>query len=99
MTEFAKEACRTAQNVLQVHCDQVVAGFVTLNDMRTIRQNKKTVMKLCTAASIKGFNLPTWLDRLDGVEKYIERVKLFHNLLHSDVQGITLSMVHYVHLS
>ena len=88
MTEFTKESCRTAHNVLQVHCDQVVAGFVTLNDMRIFRQNERTIVLLCSAACIRGFKLETWLDRLEGIEKYIERVQLFHNLLHPDVQGI-----------
>ena len=85
MTEFAKEACKTAQSTLQDHCDQVAAGAVTLNDMRIL---KGTVDQLCTAACIRGFNVRTWLYRLEKIESYIEKVKRFHNWLNESVQGM-----------
>ena len=88
MTDGAKEACRTALNTLQVHCDQVVAGILTLKEMRIIKENRKEVDQLCTAACIEDFNLRTWLDRLDDVERCIERVQQFHNLLCPEVQGM-----------
>ena len=88
MTEFAKEACKTARNTLQVHCDQVAAGAVTLYDMRILKQNERTADQLCTAASIREFSLQNWLGRLENIERYIERVQHFHNLLHEGVQGM-----------
>ena len=88
MTEFAKEACRIARNTLHVHCDQVVAGDVTLYDMRILKQNERTVDQLCTAACIRGFNVRTWLDRLENIESYIEKIEHFHSLLNKGVQGM-----------
>ena len=97
MTEFAKEACRIAHNTLLVHCDQVVAGAVTLCDMRILKQNETTVDQLCTAACIRGFSLRKWLGRLEDIERYIERVQQFHNLLDRDVQGMHVeTFVHAV---
>ena len=56
--------------------------------MRILKQNEGTVDQLCTAACIRRFSLHTWLGRLKDIEKYIERVQLFHNLLDRHVQGM-----------
>ena len=88
MTEFAKEACWIAHNTLQVYCDRVVAGAVTFYDMRIFKQNERTFNQLCTAACIRGFNLQIWLYQLEIIERYIEKVQHFHNLLNKGVQGM-----------
>ena len=97
MNEFTKEACKTARNTLQVYCDQVAAGAVTLYDMEILKQNQRTVDQLCTAACIREFSLQYWLGRLEDVKRYIEKVQQFHNLLDQDVQGIHVeTFVHAV---
>ena len=97
MDAFTKEACRIARNTLQVHCDQVVAGDVTLYDMEILKQNQRTVNQLCTAACIREFSLQYWLGRLEDVKRYIEKVQQFHNLLDRDVQGMHVeTFVHAV---
>ena len=87
MDDDPKEACRTAYNTLKDHCDQLVAGTLTLKEMRVIKVSRKDIDQLCTAACID-CNLETWLDRLDDVEKFIEKVQHFFNLLCLEVQGM-----------
>lgn len=88
MTEFAKEACKTAHSTLQVHCDQIVKGVVTINDMKILKRNEGRLQHLCTAACIRRFTSKKWLSRLEDIERYIERVQQFHNLLDPVVEGI-----------
>ena len=88
MTDVAKEACRAAHNALQIHCDQVVSGVVTLRDMTLLKENEGRFNELCTAARIINFSLKRWLGNIEYMERHIERVKQYHSLLDSSVQGI-----------
>ena len=58
-----------------------------MHGMRILKENERRVDQLCTAACIKDFNLQKWLGNLEDVEKYVVRVKKFHNLLDTAVQG------------
>ena len=90
MSELAKQACKIAHTTLKVHCDKIVAGVVTMNDMKILKRNEK-FDQLCTAACIKEFSLQKWLGRLKAIERYIERVQQFHNLLDPVVKGIIVA--------
>lgn len=87
MTEEAKKICKLAHNVLRVTCDQVVAGSITLNDLKFIGKEKRRIQRLCTEAAIGEFNLEKWLSKLDAIVEYIGKVQEYHNLLTSEVQG------------
>ena len=94
MTDVAKEACRAAHNTLQILCDQVVSGVVTLSDMKFLKQNEGRFNELCTAARIRSFSLKGWLDNIEYIEQHIERVQQYHSLLDSSVQGIYIERSH-----
>ena len=47
MTDVAKEACRAAHNALQIHCDKVVSGVVTLRDMTLLKGKMKEDSMSC----------------------------------------------------
>ena len=88
MTKSAKEVCILAQHTLQVHYYQVSAGAVALCDMRFLKRNEKIFEQLCTAARIRGFRFKIWLGRLEDVERHIEKVQQFRNLLDRNLQGM-----------
>ena len=95
MTELAQEACKTAHNALQVLCDQVVAGVVTMRYMKILKQNGERVHLLCTAACIKNFSMHKWLVCLEKIERYIERVQKFYDLLDPVFQGMYYNYQYY----
>ena len=87
MTEYTKKVCKAAHDVLQVTCDQIVAGNYILNDLKVISKKKEEVQHLCSEAAIKDFNLEKWLGHLEAVVAYIGKVQEFHNRLNSGVKG------------
>ena len=68
MTEFAMEACKTAHNTMQVLCDRVTAGVVTLNEIKFLKRNKGKVHRLCAAACME-FSFQKWLGHLEDLLK------------------------------
>ena len=90
MTKDAKEICKSAHNVLQVTCIQIVAGDITMDEAKLFCKEKEKFQVLCTKAAIKDFNLEKWLGHLEAAAAYIERVQIFHNLLNVGVKGINI---------
>ena len=87
MTDDVKKICKSAYNVLQDTCNQIVSGRIIMNDLKVINKSKGKFLHLCTEAAIKDFNLEKWLGHLDRITEYIERVQEFHNMLDLKVQG------------
>ena len=86
MTEDAKKLCKAARTVLQVQCDLIVAGNVTLKELKFISTKEGKVQQLCTEAAME-FNLEKWLGHLEAAVAYNERVQMFLTLLNSGVKG------------
>ena len=87
MTDDVKKICRSAYNVLQDTCNQIINGRIIMSDLKVINKMNRKFSHLCIEAALKDFSLEKWLGHLEATVKYIERIQEFHNLLDSRVQG------------
>ena len=85
MTDNVKKICKSARNVLQDTCSQIVNGRITMNDLKAINKRSRKFLYLCSEAGIK--DLEKWLPHLEAVVSYIGRVQVFHNLINPRVKG------------
>ena len=85
MTDNVKKICKSAHNVLQDTCNQIVNGRITMNDLKVINKGSRKFLHLCNEAGIK--DLEKWLHHLEAVVAYIGRVQVFHNLLNPRVKS------------